>query len=138
MKWTNRLVIGLVIVLLTLVALLLISTLYYSTDKKMELGSLTDWISAGANILMAGSAVYAAMKAVHFFKEKAIDHAYNLLAQFNDVKVDLEMFHFDLISTTTLRLQPYRFESNGVNLEINEEFAMMSEKLKELDDRLTF
>lgn len=46
MKTTNRLLTGLVIVLLTLVVLLLISTLYYSTDKKMELGSLTDWISS--------------------------------------------------------------------------------------------
>lgn len=61
MKWTNRIIIGLVIVLLTLVVLLLISTLYYSTDMKMELGSLTDWIIAGANVAMATTAVISAI-----------------------------------------------------------------------------
>jgi hypothetical protein len=78
MKWTNRIITGLVIVLLTLVVLLLISTLYYSTDKKMELCSLTDWISAGANICMAGAALYAGAKAINFFRAQAIDHAQNL------------------------------------------------------------
>ncbi|WP_274871975.1 hypothetical protein [Serratia marcescens] len=73
MKWTNRIIIGLVIVLLTLVVLLLLSTLYYSTDKKMELGSLTDWISAGANICMAGAAVYAAVNAKDWLSPKLND-----------------------------------------------------------------
>ncbi|AWQ48924.1 hypothetical protein B1A42_16920 [Serratia marcescens] len=68
MKWTNRIIIGLVIVLLTLVVLLLISTLYYSTDMKMELGSLTDWIIAGANVAMATTAV---ISAILWFNQKA-------------------------------------------------------------------
>ncbi len=73
MKLTNRLLIGLVIVLLTLVVLLLINILYYSTDKKMELGSLTDWISAGANTFMAGAAVYAAFNAKDWLSPKLND-----------------------------------------------------------------
>ncbi|HEI9791851.1 hypothetical protein [Serratia marcescens] len=36
----------------------------------MELGSLTDWISAGANILMAGAAVYAAFNAKDWLSPK--------------------------------------------------------------------
>ncbi|AKE10741.1 hypothetical protein XJ20_12930 [Serratia liquefaciens] len=68
MKWANRIIISLVIVLLTLLVLLLLSTLYYSTDKKMELGSLTDWISAGANITMAVTAV---VSATLWFTQKA-------------------------------------------------------------------
>lgn len=68
MKWTNRIITGLVIILLTLVLLLLISTLYYSTDKKMEIGSLTDWLIAIANIAMAGTAVISAR---FWFTQKA-------------------------------------------------------------------
>lgn len=68
MKWANRIIIGLVIVLFILVLLLLISTIYYSLDKKMEIGSLTDWLSAGANIAMAVTAV---VSATLWFTQKA-------------------------------------------------------------------
>lgn len=140
MKWTNRIIIGLVIVLLSLVLLLLISTIYYSLDTKMEIGSLTDWISAFCNIAMAGAAVYAGSKAVNFFKEKAYDHAINLLSKFNDLKVDFDMFHFDLICETSLKLPsfyqnisaPFTFTTSDKN----EVHSLIPEKLKELEDRL--
>lgn len=46
MKYTNRIITGLVIALLTLLVLLLTWVVFYNTDKKMEIGSLTDWISS--------------------------------------------------------------------------------------------
>ena len=74
-KWANRIITGVVIALLILVILLLFSTLYYNSDtgKQMELGSLTDWISAGANIFMAGAAVYAAFNAKDWLSPKLND-----------------------------------------------------------------
>lgn len=132
MKWTNRIITGLVIVLLTLVVLLLISTLYYSTDKKMELGSLTDWISAGANICMAGAALYAGAKAINFFRAQAIDHAQNLLARFNDVKVDIEIFHFDLLKETTCKVEHLYNAKENTNQDIN----ISRVELNNLDNRL--
>ncbi|EOY5050390.1 TPA: hypothetical protein SLG99_002632 [Serratia marcescens] len=91
-KLANRIIIGLVIVLLTLVVLLLISTLYYSTDKKMELGSLTDWLLVFANFIMALSAGYAAYKAKDWLKaqtkakglEAAIEKTSKLDEQYSD------------------------------------------------------
>ncbi|MFN2992221.1 RipA family octameric membrane protein [Serratia plymuthica] len=70
MKWTNRIITGLVIALLTLLVLLLIGVVFYNSDNKMEIGSLTDWISAGANIAMACAAVYAASKAKDWLSPK--------------------------------------------------------------------
>lgn len=92
MKYTNRIIIGLAIVLLTIVVLLLISTLYYSTDKKMELGSLTDWLLVFANFIMALSAGYAAYKAKDWLKaqtktkglEAAIEKISKLDEQYSD------------------------------------------------------
>ncbi|BBG70313.1 hypothetical protein [Serratia marcescens] len=132
MKHLNKFIIGLVIVLLTLVVLLLISTLYYSTDKKMELGSLTDWISAGANICMAGAALYAGAKAINFFKAQAINHAQNLLARFNDVKVDIEVFNFDLLKETTYKVEHLYNANENTNQKIN----ISSVELNNLDNRL--
>ncbi|MDQ7101849.1 MULTISPECIES: hypothetical protein [unclassified Serratia (in: enterobacteria)] len=131
-KWANRIITGVVIVLLTLVVLLLISILYYSTDKKMELGSLTDWISAGANICMAGAALYAGAKAINFFKAQAIDHAQNLLARFNDVKVDIEVFNFDLLKETTCKVEHLYNANENTNQKIN----ISSVELNNLDNRL--
>ncbi|MGQ6281858.1 hypothetical protein ACUN6D_26885 [Serratia sp. IR-2025] len=107
MKWTNRIIIGLVIVLLTLVVLLLISTLYYSTDKKMELGSLTDWISAGANICMAGAAVYAGLKAINFFQQKAYDHALEIIQEVNKIQISINHFNVELLIKTSIKAGTY-------------------------------
>lgn len=103
MKWANKIITGLVIVLLTLVVLLLISTLYYSTDKKMELGSLTDWISAGANIFMAGAAVYAAINAKQWFSQrshtKGFDKAENILSTIDCYYRDRNQYLKEIHST---------------------------------------
>lgn len=73
MKWTNRVITGLVILLLTLLVLLLLSTLYYSTDKKMELGSLTDWISSLSTAATLVVACMAYKKAPEWMAQKHYD-----------------------------------------------------------------
>lgn len=73
MKWTNRIITGLVIVLLSLLVLLLIGVVFYNTDKKMEIGSLTDWISS---LSTAGTLVVACMaykKAPEWMAQKHYD-----------------------------------------------------------------
>lgn len=104
MKLANRIIIGLVIVLLTLVVLLLISTLYYSTDMKMELGSLTDWIIAGANVTMAATAV---ISAILWFKHKAklntLDISHKLAFDFeNHLWKINERMYSDLLLTNKI------------------------------------
>jgi len=106
----------------------------------ISFGNVADIVSAFCNIAMAGAAVYAGSKAVNFFKEKAYDHAINLLSKFNELKVDIDMFHFDLICETSLKLPSFHQNSNiPFNLttpEKNEVFSLTPEKLKELEDRL--
>ncbi|EPB9883220.1 hypothetical protein ACR6U3_004208 [Yersinia enterocolitica] len=98
MKWTNRIITGLVIVLLTVLVLLLIGIMFYNSDKKMEIGSLTDWISAGANICMAGAAVYAAINAKDWIKDKhnsaGYDHVTKLMADYDIVLLKMHRFYF--------------------------------------------
>lgn len=67
MKSTNRLLIELVIVLFILLALLLMITIYYNSDKKMDLANS---IIAISNAIMALSAGYAAYKAKDWLKEQ--------------------------------------------------------------------
>ncbi|WP_370550829.1 hypothetical protein NMD63_05610 [Edwardsiella tarda] len=43
----------------------------------MELGSISDWVSAGANVVMAGAAVYAALNAPTWLNGKRRNDAYN-------------------------------------------------------------
>ncbi len=116
MKLANRIIIGLVIVLLILVVLLLISTLYYSTDKKMELGSLTDWISAGANICMALAAVYAAFNAKDWIKDKhnsaGYDHVAKLMADYDTVVLEMNRFYFYMLKLERTDPDLYAIKKN--------------------------
>lgn len=102
MKLVNRIILGLVITLLALVSLLLIVTLFYSTEKKMEIGSLTDWIIALANVVMAIAAVFAAISAKNWFANKINDSSFNkaieIIATFDSLKSQLDRFHFEIIS----------------------------------------
>lgn len=111
MKWTNRIITGLVIVLLIILVLLLISTLYYNSDNKMGIGTLADWIIAGANIAMAGAAIFAAIKANSWFKDKikntAVDQALILLSKFDELKLRLDLFHLDLMMKTSYHTNKY-------------------------------
>ncbi|HIF6677101.1 TPA: hypothetical protein ACX37K_000635 [Serratia marcescens] len=121
----------------------LFSSIALSTfgDKPIiAFGNVADIVSAFCNIAMACAAVYAGLKAVNFFKEKAYDHAIYLLSKFNDLKVDIDMFHFDLMCETSLKLPSFHQDSNiPPNLttsEKNEVLSISPQKIKELEDRL--
>lgn len=106
----------------------------------ISFGNVADIVSAFCNIAMACAAVFAGSKAVNFFKEKAYDHAINLLSKFNDLKVEIDTFHFDLIRETSLKLPslhqnisaPFTFTTSDEN-EVN---SLIPEKLQELEDKL--
>jgi len=81
MKWTNRIIIGIVIVLLIALLVLLFSTIYYSSEKKMD---LTNLISAIANAIMAVAAVYAAANAKGWLDVKKKESSLPLIAKFHE------------------------------------------------------
>ncbi|MEI7342238.1 hypothetical protein WCT87_12220 [Pectobacterium brasiliense] len=79
MKWINRTLISTVIVLLIVTVAVLVAVLgFYTTGGKMEVGSWADWVSATANIVMAGAAFYAALNAKDWINEKKADKAFEL------------------------------------------------------------
>lgn len=73
MKLTNRVLTGLVIILLTLLVLLLISTIFYNSDKKMEISSLTDWVSSLSTFGTLIVACMAYKKAPEWMAQKHYD-----------------------------------------------------------------
>ncbi|CAI1684229.1 Uncharacterised protein [Serratia liquefaciens] len=75
MKWTNRIITGLVIVLLSLIVLLLIGVMFYNSDKKMEIGSLTDWISSLSTFCTLVVACMAYKKAPDWIKQKVDENS---------------------------------------------------------------
>ncbi|TFZ49714.1 hypothetical protein E5C26_16960 [Serratia proteamaculans] len=89
MKWTNRVITGLVIVLFIFLALLLMIAIYYNSDKKMDLANS---IIAISNAIMALSASYATYKAKDWLKaqtktkglEAAIEKISKLDEQYSD------------------------------------------------------
>lgn len=81
MKWTNRIIISLVVALLTSLLVLLFSTIYYSSEKKMD---LTNLISAIANAIMAVAAVYAAVNAKGWLDVKKKESSLPLIAKFHE------------------------------------------------------
>lgn len=69
LKKTNLVLLGITIVLFIVAILVLIKVLFLNA-KGFEWGSVTDWVSALCNIAMAGAAVYAALQAKKWFKNK--------------------------------------------------------------------
>lgn len=103
MKYANRIIIGLVIVLLILVVLLLIGVVFYNTDKKMELGSLSDWISS---LSTAGTLLIAYMayrKAPDWINTKrnetGFNHVISIMADSDKIATGLIRLYFDIINT---------------------------------------
>ncbi|MGP2759596.1 hypothetical protein ACTVLY_20650 [Serratia marcescens] len=136
MKWTNRVIIGLVILLLTLAALLLISTLYYSTDKKMELGSLTDWISAGANICMALVAFGGYRIAKDYFSDMVKKDGYEITKKINlELLPQLEKtLNLSVINILDTDIKNYVSGKNGVFQNENEESNLKETLSQDLDN----
>ncbi|MGG7524160.1 hypothetical protein ACQ3G4_22690 [bacterium BS0013] len=73
----NLMLLGINIVLFIVAILVLIKVLF-SGFKGFEWGSVSDWFSAIANIIIAGAAVYAALQARKWFKQKKYELAHSL------------------------------------------------------------
>ncbi|MEX2941377.1 hypothetical protein [Serratia fonticola] len=56
----------------------------------MEIGSLTDWIIAFANTVMAGAAMYAAINAENWLTAKKNDYAIKHLVEYHQLLVKLK------------------------------------------------
>jgi len=104
MKLANRIITCLVIVLLTLIVLLLIGVIFYNSDKKMELGSLSDWISS---LSTAGTLLIAYMayrKAPDWFESKnneaRYDHALKLMTLLDESVGKLNTVYIDVLVIT--------------------------------------
>jgi len=73
----------------------------FNKEHTVELGSTSDIVSAFCNIVMAGAAVYAALKAVDWFNEKrrdlAFDKAISTSVEFDRVKLQIDVFHNNLL-----------------------------------------
>lgn len=84
----------------------------------MELGSLTDWISAGANICMALAAVYAAFNAKDWIKDKhnsaGYDHVAKLMADYDILFLKRHRFYFEM---RELKITDREFHATTKNIE---------------------
>ncbi|MNG54231.1 hypothetical protein D3C79_122700 [compost metagenome] len=136
MKWTNRVITGLVIVLLTLLVLLLISTIYYSLDKKMEIGSLTDWISAGANIIMALAAFGGYTIAKDYFSDMVKKDGYEITKKINlELLPQLEKtLNLSVINILDMDVKSYISGENGVFQNEDEESNLKETLSRDLDN----
>ncbi|KAB1498444.1 hypothetical protein [Serratia proteamaculans] len=84
----------------------------------MEIGSLTDWLSAGANIFMAGAAIYAAVNAKDWIKDKhnsaGYDHVAKLMADYDTVVLEMNRFYFQMLD---LQKSDDEFHTTKKNIE---------------------
>lgn len=137
MKWTNRIITGLVIVLLSLLVLLLIGVVFYNTDKKMEIGSLTDWISVSTNIAMACVAVYAAVIAKSWLDQKISDDVYNITKELftHDYPKIIRLCNDIDSITSNFNHKLLGFENtlaNEYTMSVQEKLTVLGNNLKEL------
>ncbi|HID4158064.1 TPA: hypothetical protein ACXE9L_003672 [Citrobacter koseri] len=79
-KWNTYLV-STVLILLILAVLILIKILS-SNVKGFEWGSVSDWFSTIADLIMAGAALYAAWNANNWFRTKIKENALNKVTTF--------------------------------------------------------
>lgn len=96
--------------LLILVTVLMLSAifcffnvlLFYYGKEKMELGSVSDWLSFICNAVMASSAVYAAVNAKNWISGKQKDSAYNhvssLMAEYDLISGNLKQLYFKVVN----------------------------------------
>lgn len=136
MKWTNRIISGLVIVLLTLVVLLLIGVIFYNSDKKMEIGSLTDWISAGANISMALVALGGYRLAKDYFSDMVKKDGYEITKKINlELLPQLEKtLNLSVINILDIDVKSYISGENGVFQNEDEESNLKETLSRDLEN----
>ncbi|MEN1982410.1 hypothetical protein SLK74_14590 [Enterobacter asburiae] len=90
------------IVLITIVSTLLIITclvlikFLFSGKEDFEWGSVSDWLSSIANLIMAGAALYAAWNAKNWFQTKIKENALNQVTKF---WTNCDLFSLEMLKT---------------------------------------
>ncbi|HCT5366358.1 TPA: hypothetical protein OT044_000465 [Citrobacter koseri] len=93
-KWNTYLV-STVLILLILAVLILIKILS-SNVKGFEWGSVSDWFSTIADLIMAGAALYAAWNANNWFRTKIKENALNQVTKF---WTNCDLFSLEMLKT---------------------------------------
>ena len=93
-KYNNALICT-VLVLLWVTILVLVKVLFHG-DNKLEWGSISDWVSSIANLIMAGAALYAAWNARNWFQTKIKENALNQVTKF---WTNCDLFSLEMLKT---------------------------------------
>lgn len=94
-KITNRILPSTVIVLLWVAILVLVKVLFHG-GSQLEWGSVSDWVSSIANLIMAGAALYAAWNAKNWFQTKIKENALNQVTKF---WTNCDIFSLEMMKT---------------------------------------
>lgn len=94
-KITNRILASTVIVLLWVAILVLVKVLFHG-GSQLEWGSVSDWVSSIANLIMAGAALYAAWNAKNWFQTKIKENALNQVTKF---WTNCDIFSLEMLKT---------------------------------------
>ena len=90
------------IIVLSVVATLVLIKALFSGFNGFEWGSVTDWLSTIANIVMASAAVYAALQAKKWFKQKKYELAHSLARDLTYTLYEIEGILGDIDARLTL------------------------------------
>lgn len=91
----NIVLIIIVSTLLIITCLVLIKFLF-SDNEGFEWGSVSDWFSSTANLIMAGAALYAAWNAKNWFQTKIKENALNQVTKF---WANCDLFSLEILKT---------------------------------------
>ncbi|HHA1386563.1 TPA: hypothetical protein ACOEDK_003334 [Enterobacter kobei] len=91
----NIALITIVSTLLIILCLVLVKLLF-SGNEGFEWGSVSDWVSSVANLIMAGAALYAAWNAKNWFQTKIKENALNQVTKF---WTNCDLFSLDMLKT---------------------------------------
>ncbi|HFR1090664.1 TPA: hypothetical protein ACHUSF_004412, partial [Shigella sonnei] len=91
----NIVLLSTVAVLLVVVILVLIKSLFVGSEG-FEWGSVSDWVSSIANLIMAGAALYAAWNAKNWFQTKIKENALNQVTKF---WTNCDLFSLEMLKT---------------------------------------
>ncbi len=100
----NKTLIGLVIVLLLVAIIVFVNILLNQyAGYVMEWGSVSDWFIFLCNAIMAGAAVYAAVKAKNWISDKknqtGFDHAISIMTEYDFLVECVRRYYFSIIIT---------------------------------------
>ncbi|ENG6105865.1 hypothetical protein ACAY19_003610 [Serratia liquefaciens] len=102
----------------------------------LDFGNTSDIVSAFCNIAMASAAVFAGSKAVSFFKQKAYDHALEIVKEIKKIKTSINQFNINLLIKTSLKVgiyTPANFPPEYKNTNTPNNFDTTESEIQELN-----